>query len=290
MSLVLAGNTSGQTTLQATDAVTATITLPSATGTVQLANSALNGSLGATTPSTVVATTITASGAVSLATTATANSVVTIGGAPSTNNSGAIKLITSSNQYNWEISQGLHTADGVFDITPSTLVGGSTFTTPVLSLRTTGGVQTLNTISVGNATPSASGAGITFPATQSASTDANTLDDYEEGTWTPNQGTGLTVVGAFSSSGTYVKIGSLVMVKGKLVGATTIALAASGQITTNLPFLSNNVASVNMGGAFNNATVASIVYVGSNTFYVYNTATALPATGEMFFSATYQSV
>ena len=41
------------------------------------------------------------------------------------------------------------------------------------------------TISVGGATPSASGAGITFPATQSASTDANTLDDYEEGTWTP---------------------------------------------------------------------------------------------------------
>jgi hypothetical protein len=40
---------------------------------------------------------------------------------------------------------------------------------------------------VGGATPSASGAGITFPADQSilgASTNANTLDDYEEGTWT----------------------------------------------------------------------------------------------------------
>ena len=36
------------------------------------------------------------------------------------------------------------------------------------------------TIGVGAATPSASGAGITFPATQSASTDANTLDDYQE--------------------------------------------------------------------------------------------------------------
>ena len=41
------------------------------------------------------------------------------------------------------------------------------------------------TIGVGGATPSTSGAGITFPATQSASTDANTLDDYEEGTFTP---------------------------------------------------------------------------------------------------------
>ena len=38
--LVLAGNTSGSTTVQATDAVTATITLPSATGTVQLSGAA----------------------------------------------------------------------------------------------------------------------------------------------------------------------------------------------------------------------------------------------------------
>jgi len=40
-----------------------------------------------------------------------------------------------------------------------------------------------STIGVGGATASSSGAGITFPATQSASTDANTLDDYEEGNW-----------------------------------------------------------------------------------------------------------
>jgi hypothetical protein len=51
------------------------------------------------------------------------------------------------------------------------------------------------------------GPGIKFPATQVASADANTLDDYEEGTWTPNQGPGLTVVGTFASSGSYTKIG-----------------------------------------------------------------------------------
>jgi hypothetical protein len=45
------------------------------------------------------------------------------------------------------------------------------------------------TIGVGDATPSASGSGISFPATQSASSDANTLDDYEEGTWTATFGT-----------------------------------------------------------------------------------------------------
>ena len=33
---------------------------------------------------------------------------------------------------------------------------------------------------------SVTGTGISFPATQSASSDANTLDDYEEGAWTPS--------------------------------------------------------------------------------------------------------
>ena len=49
------------------------------------------------------------------------------------------------------------------------------------------GVGTLSlatTLGVGGATPSASGSGITFPATQSASSDANTLDEYEEGSFT----------------------------------------------------------------------------------------------------------
>ena len=83
---------------------------------------------------------------------------------------------------------------------------------------------------------SANGIGITFPATQSASSDANTLDDYEEGTWTPAQGGGLTVVGAYSSSGQYTKIGRQVTVAFTIAGATTIAVTAGGIITTNLPF------------------------------------------------------
>jgi hypothetical protein len=67
------------------------------------------------------------------------------------------------------------------------------------------------TIGVGGATPSTSGAGITFLATQSASTDANTLDDYEEGTWTPSAATGFPS-GFTSITATYTKIGRLVTV------------------------------------------------------------------------------
>jgi hypothetical protein len=171
MPLVIAGATSGSTTVQATDAVTATITLPSATTTL----------VGATTPS---------------------------------------------------------------------------FTT---------------TIGVGNATPSTSGAGITFPATQSASTNANTLDDYEEGTWTPvgtwtTQGTGSTVV----SHANYTKIGRVVTI-------TTYFSAnrgtASGTFTaTGLPFASVGAIAF-MGGTIGVGATSKIPFLSidnSGTIIKFN--------------------
>lgn len=55
---------------------------------------------------------------------------------------------------------------------------------------------------------SASTAGqIIFPATQNASAGANTLDDYEEGNWTPT-GNGITITN--NSQAKYVKIGKVV--------------------------------------------------------------------------------
>jgi hypothetical protein len=84
------------------------------------------------------------------------------------------------------------------------------------------------------------GPGIKFPATQVASADANTLDDYEEGTWTPNQGPGLTVVGTFASSGSYTKIGRVVHVRVSVQSTTSVACSAGGQVCTNLPFEATN--------------------------------------------------
>ena len=101
-------------------------------------------------------------------------------------------------------------------------------------INNVGGVQTLNTISVGNATPSTSGAGITFPATQSASTDVNTLDDYEEGTWTPT-GNGITF--AAGTVGKYTKIGNLVTLTFTVVFPTTAN--ASNAYITAMPFTSS---------------------------------------------------
>ena len=97
-----------------------------------------------------------------------------------------------------------------------------------------------STIGVGGATPSTSGAGISFPATQSASTDANTLDDYEEGTFTP------TLVG-FSTAGTttysaqtglYTKIGRQVTYIVNLVITATTGTGAA--LLGGFPFTFNS--------------------------------------------------
>ena len=138
----------------------------------------------------------------------------------------------------------------------------------------------------GNTT--ATGTGIGFPAAQSASSDANTLDDYEEGTWTPNQGSGLTVVGTFSSLGKYTKIGNVVTVVGVMNAVTSIALSASNQICTNLPF--TVTASVFPTGAlFNNVNATTIIYANASTTNLYNTATTIGATTALYFSCTYQA-
>jgi hypothetical protein len=62
---------------------------------------------------------------------------------------------------------------------------------------------------------SASGVGITFPATQSASSDANTLDDYEEGSFTPTFAfsSGTTGITYVNQIGRYIKVGTLVYIQ-----------------------------------------------------------------------------
>jgi len=73
--------------------------------------------------------------------------------------------------------------------------------------------------------------GITFPATQVASSDVNTLDDYEEGTWTPTitagSGTPTTVT---VNSSTYTKIGRMV------VCTFDISIVAVGTAASSLQF------------------------------------------------------
>jgi hypothetical protein len=116
--------------------------------------------------------------------------------------------------------------------------------TTAVTINTSQGVAVLNCLGVGNATPSTSGAGITFPASQSASTDANTLDDYEEGTFTPVY---QPASGSFSSItyteqfGAYTKIGNRVYVQGRIrSNSISVGTASGGVRIGGLPFTVQN--------------------------------------------------
>jgi len=149
-----------------------------------------------------------------------------------------------------------------------------------------GGFQAKTTISVGDATPSNSGAGITFPATQSASTDANTLDDYEQGTWTPSVGGNATYS---TQVGRYTKIGRMVYVQAVL----TIGTLGTGatRIVSGLPFATSLQQDVESGisVAYFQGSAASFVLVnpyatGSEVRINSATAAATQTSTNNFFT------
>lgn len=89
------------------------------------------------------------------------------------------------------------------------------------------------TIGVGGATANASGSGVSFPASQSASTDPNTLDDYEEGDWTPADasGAGLSFTTSYSK---YTKIGNICTLSGTITWPATASTATV--LISGIPF------------------------------------------------------
>lgn len=124
--------------------------------------------------------------------------------------------------------------------TPNPTVTSLTATT-VTGTTVTGTAVNATTLTVtGLADLSAAGAGqIQFPATQNPSTNVNTLDDYEEGTWTPVLGgTGGTSGQSYASQhGEYVKIGKLVVANGTITFTDKGTLTGDLQIQ-GLPFTS----------------------------------------------------
>jgi hypothetical protein len=108
----------------------------------------------------------------------------------------------------------------------------------------------------GNLVIGTSGKGIDFSATPGTGT-SELFDDYEEGTWTPDQGSGLTVTGTFVSAGAYTKVGRLVTVIANL-SATAISCTANGDICTNLPFAAG--VSLNAVGSLLTVNADHVVY------------------------------
>ena len=144
--------------------------------------------------------------------------------------------------------------------------------------------MTLNSTGLGvGVTPSASGgclqlkSGITFPATQVASSDVNTLDDYEEGNWTPTitAGSGTPTTTSINTA-KYTKIGRLVTLEVDI--SITAIGTASGVLNFTVPTGFNQSTDGNVGalrevGA--TASMGQIFYTAPTTvgMAIYNNAT-----------------
>ena len=175
-------------------------------------------------------------------------------------------------------------------------------TTPSTVVATT--VKASTTMGVGGATPSASGSGVSFPATQSASSDANTLDDYEEGTWSPTiEGSATAGTASYSpQNGRYTKVGNIVTVSAYVEWS---GQSGSGNMRlANFPFVFQGsgayYGAVTFGYVSNIALSANNILtaytVAGNTFcdcYQYapgggsTSALALDTAGGLIFSVTY---
>lgn len=92
----------------------------------------------------------------------------------------------------------------------------------------------------------AAGGQIKFPATQNASANANTLDDYEEGTWTigVSFGNGTTGLTYSRQVATYTKVGNRPMVNGDALLSNKGSSTGTARVT-GLPFTSDSTANNN---------------------------------------------
>ena len=195
-----------------------------------------------------------------------------------TSSSQPLVLNGSSDQYLFISSGGAEAMTQYYNPTAGnwytgirTSVGlGTTASYHIYSSTYGGDVFVLNTDATAKFASTVATTGIKFPATQVASADANTLDDYEEGAWTPtlpNGGT-LNVVNA-----RYVKIGQKVTVSFyvNLVNPTN---NSSEFRIGGLPFASTySSPSLYYGGSFGYMGVGNLInylpITGSNFTYIY---------------------
>ena len=125
----------------------------------------------------------------------------------------------------------------------------------------TGALTAESTLTYDGTTLTLGSGQIAFPATQNASTGANTFDDYEEGTWTPVISADVTATGQVFSTqaGWYIKIGKDVFVQG-YVQLSTLGTLTGAVRLTGLPFTSENTA--------NQFVVGNVQWANLNTTWV----------------------
>jgi len=187
-----------------------------------------NGTVGATTPSTGAFTTLSATGAIQ---TGSGNSTAAglIAGYFGASGYGAI----------WSTSVTPSTTNFAFLTNgTSTVLNGSGNVTIQAGNVDKVAVSSTGLAVTGLVDISAATSGqIKFPATQNASANANTLDDYEEGTWTATfvVDSGSVTTSASIRYGFYTKIGRQVTIT-CMVAATAISSPTGSLYIFTLPF------------------------------------------------------
>ena len=170
-----------------------------------------------------------------------------------------------------------------------TSASASTLGTPAITFNTSGavtmpqggglsvtGTGTVSTgFAVGNATPGAGG--IAFPATAVAVADANTLDDYEEGTFNGGSLTGVNLTSLSLAYGNYTKVGRLVTLN-FAINATVTSSNTLTYVALSPPF----TASVNTSGSgfLNNNIRDGFAQIVTTTLYVFFPAASAPVSGD----------
>ena len=142
------------------------------------------------------------------------------------------------------------------------------------------------TATTGNFVVGTSGQGVDFSATPGTGT-SELLADYEEGTWTPidGSGAGLSFV---SATGYYTKIGRIVTVVFNVAYPATAS--ASAARVGGLPFTSANTGSGLSNGCFNTNNSAQLVQpsivINDTTFAALIVAAGTSATNVQLTGAT----
>jgi hypothetical protein len=210
------------------------------------------------------------------------NGLITLGG-------------TASTQGRVRLSEDTDNGTNYIELTaPASVASDKTITFP----------DATGTVVISGTTPSLNG--ITFPATQVASADANTLDDYEQGTWdvtlTPGTSGSITVETGFNL-GQYTKIGRLVTITFGLI-VNSVA-SPVGTIRINLPIAmadlsersSYGVASVlvpssstnvnNFVGLLEANANRISIYLGNATSIQSTAANQINGANEIYLTASY---
>jgi hypothetical protein len=255
------------------------------------ANFNINGTVGATTPATGAFTTLSATGT---------GVIATLTGTGVTN---YLKM-TNTGQTSANGFQVQTVNEDVYVVNYST-AGNIFFSTngssnEDMTINAAGGVKHINTISVGNATPSTSGAGITFPATQSASSDANTLDDYEEGTAAVTFSTetsGTITVNTTQDSVAYTKVGRQVTITGQVQISSVSSPVGTFVHVNSLPFVCADLSELSgrVGGAVTFYDDSASTYTargvlmleGGSQMRLYQDASTVAANDGFIFSFSY---